>query len=176
MHCDLLIRCFCTHFFFEVEFPALFPGVRAFSKMHFRDWKSRATHHTSGRISCRLRSSASSPTHGATRCTWGDLSTRLHVPPGRCSSASRRHLFGAHDHGRPRSDRFSGCPSPLSPIRRPDCTLSRLPASAAKEHDRAGDPVDSDPDATFRVNPGSPPHLRTDGLLHGELPPITPEF
>ena len=34
-------------------------------------------------------------------------------------SASRRHLFSAHDHGRLRSDRFFACADPLSSLRRP---------------------------------------------------------
>ena len=44
--------------------------------------------------------------------------------------ASRKYLFSTHDYGRLRSNRDTA-----QPLRGPDCTLSRLPALKAEEHD-----------------------------------------
>ena len=74
------------------------------------------------------------------------------------------------------------------PLHRPDCTLSRLVALINSRGVRlAGDPVDSDPGARLPWSPpwigrwsharalSVSPHSGADGLVQGELPPISPE-
>ena len=112
------------------------------------------------------------------------LSTRL-FPTG--PSTSRRHLLSAHDHGRQRSDRFSGYAGPSSSSRGPDCTLSRLSAAKRWGARPAGDPVDGDPGARLPWSPpwiepklavalNVSPHPGADGLVQDERAARSPEW
>ena len=82
--------------------------------------------------------------------------------------------ISAHDHGRLRSSLVAAALVYLA-LRRPDCTFSRLTAFIAEEYDR---PVTQ---SIATPEPGCPgPHPRSsrpeaDGLVQGELPPISPD-
>ena len=69
--------------------------------------------------------------------------------------------FSVHDHGRQRS--YLGTAAPFLPQRWPDCTSS---------HPHPGSDRRWSPAGSLSVSP----HSGADGLVQGELPPISPEF
>ena len=105
-------------------------------------WYTTQLSHTFHNSNCtfvfRVWSSGSSPAYR--HVFWGaprddHFSTRLAFLTERGPSASHRHHFSAHDHGRLRSSKVASALVYLL-LRRPDCTLSRVVALSAEENDR----------------------------------------